>query len=68
MMNMCSNYMRDIFGKKFDKLQMVIPKGKIKFEVYDNETGEMKPCKDASFYSCYLTYKMNIKTEDLWLK
>ena len=67
-MNIYSKYMRDIFGDNIKYLQQIIPAGKIKYEVYNEETKSMGKCKDPAFYSCYLTYKMNIPNEDLWLK
>ena len=67
-MNIYSNYFRDIFGDNLKYLQIIIPKGKIKFEVFNEETKSMDKCKDPAFYSCYLAYKMNIPNADLWLK
>ena len=67
-MNIYSKYFRDIFGDNLKYLQIIIPKGKIKFEVYNEETKSMDKCKDPAFYSCYLAYKMNIPNADLWLK
>tara|TARA_R110000803_G_scaffold63527_1_gene124194 strand:- start:25 stop:558 length:534 start_codon:yes stop_codon:yes gene_type:complete len=67
-MNIYSKYMRDIFGENLKYLQQIIPSGKIKFEVFNEETKSMKCCKDPAFYSCYLAYKMNISNTDLWLK
>ena len=61
-------YFRDIFGDNLKYLQQIIPNGKIKFEVYNEETKLLEKCKDPAFYSCYLAYKMNIPNADLWLK
>ena len=67
-MTIYSKFMRDIFGDNIKHLQQIIPAGKIKYEVYNEETKSMEKCKDPAFYSCYLAYKMNIPNEDLWLK
>ena len=68
-MNIYSKYFRDIFEDNIKYLQIIIPKGKIKFEKYNEEKKCLEKCKtDPAFYCCYLTYKMNIPNEDLWLK
>ena len=68
-MNVYSKYMRDIFGDNIKHLQMIIPQGKITFEIYNEETKELEPCKkQPSFYWTYLCYKLNFTQEQLWLK
>lgn len=66
-MNIFSKYIRDIFKDKLDKLQIIYPNGKIKFEI-ESENNLLRKCKDPAFYCCYVCYKMNIKNEDLYLK
>jgi len=67
-MNTYSKYFREIFGDNLKHLQMITPQGKIKFEVFNEETQKLEKCKDPSFYCIYLCYKMNISQEDLWLE
>mgnify|MGYP003642323799 CR=1 FL=1 len=67
-MNTCSKYFREIFENNLKHLQLIIPQGKIKFEVFNEETKQLEKCKDPSFYGTYVCYKMNITNEDLWLK
>ena len=66
-MNIFSKYYRDIFKDKFKYLQVIVPHSKIKFEEYNKEKEELVDCNDPAFYNCYLSYKMNIPNEDLWL-
>lgn len=68
-MNTFTKYIREIFGDRIKDLQIIIPSGKIIFEKYNEETGEVTKCKkQASFYCCYIVYKMNLSQEQLWLK
>ena len=68
-MNVYSSYFREIFGDNIKYLQIISPKGKIKFEIYDKELKQLIKCKtDPSFYCVYLCYKMNLENKDLWLK
>ena len=68
-MNYYTKYFRDIFKENIKYLQIVIPEGKITFELYDRETDTIKPCKkQPSFYCGYLCYKMDLSPEQLWLK
>jgi len=61
-----TNYLRDIFEEDMKHIQVIQPRGKINFDKYENN--EYVPTKNASFYAIYLTYKMNIPNELLWLK
>ena len=65
-MNMFSKYIRDIFQGKFSELQIITPRTKIQYDKLLN-TGELIKTKGCSFYSVYLTYKMNLTPEQLWL-
>ena len=68
-MNTYSKYFREIFGENLKHLQMITPQGKIKFELFNEDTKQIEKCKkDPSFYCVYVCYKMNIPNEDLWLK
>ncbi len=68
-MNTYSKYFRDIFGDNLKHLQLITPQGKIKFEVYNEETKQLEKCKkDPSFYCVYVCYKMNLSPDQLWLK
>lgn len=68
-MNAFTNYFRTIFGDKIKDLQIIIPQGKITFEEFNQETKKIEKCKSSpSFYCFYLAYKMNLPTEQLWLK
>lgn len=63
--NMFSKYMRSIFGENIKHLQVIYPSKKIQYDKYvDNEFVKTNNC---SFYSVFVCYKMNLKTEDLWL-
>lgn len=64
--NLYSNYMREIFGENMKHLQIIHPRGKINFHKLVGE--EVKETKNCSFYSVYVCYKMNLKTEDLWIR
>ena len=66
-MNIYARYMREIFKDNFDKLQFVVPEGKIHFDKLDYETNELIHKKNTSFYCIYMCYKMDLKNEDLWL-
>tara|TARA_Y100001937_G_scaffold109631_1_gene154507 strand:- start:7 stop:537 length:531 start_codon:yes stop_codon:yes gene_type:complete len=66
-MNVFSKYMRDIFGDDMKYLQVIYPQGKIKFEIIDEETQELKKAGDPSFYCVYLAYKMDIPQDKLYL-
>jgi len=66
--NIFSKYMRDIFKDNIKYIQIVVPKGKIIFEEYDEETDTMIKCKkQPSFYCSYICYKMDIPQDKLWL-
>lgn len=66
--NIFSKYIRDIFKDNIKYLQIVVPKSKIVFEEYDEQTDTMVKCKKApSFYCSYICYKMDIPKEKLWL-
>lgn len=68
-MNVFSKYFRDIFGDKLKYLQIIKPRGKITFEIWDEEDKILKRVKrDPAFYACYLAYRMDIPNEDLWLR
>ena len=67
-MNVCTGYMREIFGDKLKDLQIIIPRNKIRFEKYDEVNKKMVRCNDPAFYSGYLAYKLNLDTKDLWLR
>jgi len=67
-MNTCSKYFRKIFGENIKHLQIITPSGKIKFEVYNEETEKLEKCKDPSFYCVYVCYKMKLKRSKLWLE
>jgi len=62
-MNICNtfaNYFRNIMD--LENTQIIIPKGKLHFQK-DGEKEE----KNTSFYSCFVAYKMNLKTNQLWI-
>jgi hypothetical protein len=68
-MNLFTNYFRSIFKDKIKDLQIITPRGKIKFEYYNEKTKLIEPIKTApAFYCVYVAYKMNINNEHLWLK
>ena len=59
-------WFRELFKDRFEDIQVLFPRGKILFEEEIN--GEIVPCKkEASFYACYLAYKMNIPNKDIFL-
>lgn len=66
-MNLYANYFKEIFSGKEKDLQIVFPKGKIHFERL-MENGEIERKNNTSFYCVYVTYKMNIPNEKLYLK
>ena len=66
--NMFTKYMREIFGEKIKDLQIITPSTRLNFEKYNYETKKLEKTKSASFYSCFLSYKMKIPPSDLWLK
>ncbi len=63
--NLYSNYFREIFKDKFQHVQIIHPKGKINYDKLEN--GDLRKTKNASFYSVYLCYKMDIPNEKLYL-
>ncbi len=65
-MNTFTKYLREIFKGNFQHLQVITPDGKINF-IRLNEDGSLTRTKNCSFYCIYLAYKMNLKSEDLWL-
>ena len=64
-MNIYSNYFNDIFKNVRKDLQIVIPKGKIHFEMLKDGKCELK--KQTSFYCVYVAYKMNIPNDKVYL-
>ena len=64
-MNIYSNYFNEIFKNNRCELQIIIPKGKIHFEMMKDGKCELK--KNTSFYCIYVAYKMNIPQEKLFL-
>ena len=66
-MNIYTKYFREIFKEQIKDLQVIVPNGKIKFEIFNEETGFMEPCKDPAFYCCYLAFKMKIPNDKVWL-
>ena len=64
-MNIYSNYFNDIFKDTRAELQIVIPRGKIHFEMLKDGKSELK--KNTSFYCVYVCYKMNIPKDKLYL-
>jgi len=63
-MNTFTNYLREIFAGKMQHLQIVTPRGKVKF--HKCVGGEIKKTGDPSFYCVYLCYKMNLSNEQQW--
>ena len=59
-MSIFSNYWREIMNNK--EIQIIFPRGKIHYQ-RDGEKVEKK----TSFYSCFVAYKFNLKTEQLYL-
>ncbi len=62
-MNICntfSNYFREIMD--LENTQIIIPRGKLHYQI-DGE----KENKNTSFYTCFVAYKMNLKTNQLWV-
>lgn len=62
-MNICNthaNYFREIMD--LENTQIIIPRGKLHYQ----KDGE-KEKKNTSFYSCFVAYKMNLKTNQLWI-
>ena len=68
-MNTFTKYFREIFKGNFEELQIITPSNKINFDKMNIENGveTLTPTKNCSFYCIYLAYKMNLKTEELWL-
>ena len=65
-LNTFTAWFRELFKDNLNDIQLIIPRGKILFEEKIND--EIVPCKkEASFYACYLAYKMKIPNEDLFL-
>ena len=62
-MNTCANYFTEILDKKY--IQIITPKGRINFDKMENN--ELIKTKNCSFYSVYVAYKMNIKSEDMFV-
>lgn len=67
--NVYSNYFREIFGDNIKHLQLIIPKGKIVFEEWNQEKEQLIKCKkQPAFYLNYVCYKMDIPQEELFLR
>jgi len=62
-MNTFANYFTEILDKKY--IQIITPKGRINFDKMENN--ELIKTKNCSFYSVYVAYKMNIKSEDMFV-
>ncbi len=62
-MNVCNtfaNYFHEIMD--LEHTQVITPKGKLHF---CRDGGEVK--KNTSFYSCFVSYKMNLSPKQLWV-
>ena len=65
-LNMFSKYIRSIFKDNMKYLQVIHPSKKIQYDKYvDNDFVKTKNC---SFYSVFVCYKMELSSEQLWLK
>ena len=62
-MNTFANYFTEILDKRF--IQIITHKGKINFDKMENNT--LTKTKNCSFYCVYVAYKMNLKTEQLFV-
>ena len=62
-MNTFANYFTEILDKKH--IQIITPRGRINFDKMEND--EVTKTKNCSFYSVFIAYKMNLKTEDLFV-
>jgi len=58
-MNTFANYFQEIMD--LENTQIITPRGKLHF----CKDGE-KEKKNTSFYSCFVSYKMNLSTSQLW--
>ena len=58
--NIFSNYFREILNT--NDIQIIFPKGHLHFQ----KEGE-KEKKRTSFYSVFVSYKMNLENKDLWV-
>ena len=64
--NTFTKYFREIFAGNLQHLQVITPDDKIHFARL-NEDGSLSYKKNTSFYCCYVCYKCNIDTENLWI-
>ena len=62
-MNTFANYFTETLDKRF--IQIITHKGKINFDKMENNT--LTKTKNCSFYCVYVAYKMNLKTEQLFV-
>jgi len=62
-MNTFANYFTEILDKKY--IQLITPKGRINFDKMEND--KLTKTKNCSFYSVYVAYKMNLKSEDMFV-
>jgi hypothetical protein len=62
-MNTFANYFTEILDKRY--IQIITHKGKINFDKMENNT--LTKTKNCSFYCVYVAYKMNLKTEQLFV-
>jgi hypothetical protein len=69
--NIYSKWFRETMGDKIKDIQILTPKQKLKYnKAIKNEEGEWeleKKTKDPSFYSCFVSYKLNLPNEKLFL-
>ena len=62
-MNTFANYFTEILDKRY--IQIITHKGKINFDKMENN--KLFKTKNCSFYCVYVAYKMNLKTEQLFV-
>ena len=62
-MNTFANYFTEILDKRY--IQIITHKGKINFDKMENN--KLTKTKNCSFYCVYVAYKMNLKTEELFV-
>lgn len=64
-LNIFTKYFHKLFKGKEKDLQVITPSSKINFDKLEN--GVLTPTKKCSFYSCYIVYKLNILSDQLWV-
>ncbi len=65
--NLFSKYFREIFKNVMHDIQIITPSIKLSFNRLQEEDNTLKEYKNMGFYSCFVTYKLNLKNEQLFV-